>query len=219
MKIKNSIIKDKNNVTPLDVVRVFYAVDEFLKEEVKKAKKPISKTQMKRILERVCKKVMKVPKKKLITYHFDWHHPRYDNYFNSKWRLETISLKDCGVYPGLRRWPLDFSKGNVFDTAKMIKPYIKNKNKLTWNLNKILYLEGFLKYAEIINEYFPMIVLEDHVIRHAKYHDKSIRNSHKKTKYDIDDGCNRAIALALNGERKVLALVGKRIYKSPYVYD
>jgi hypothetical protein len=36
--------------------------------------------------------------------------------------------------------------------------------------------------------------------------------------YDIDDGNHRLVALALSGETKVLAWVGKRIYKNNLLY-
>ncbi len=110
------------------------------------------------------------------------------------------------------------TQGSVLDLVEYIKPYLKDKNKLSLKTSRILYLEELTKYIEEITKQLPIIVLEDGVIRQNKLRKESQRKNYKKCKYDIDDGNHRAVAYALLGKKKITALVGKRIYKNSLIY-
>ena len=106
----------------------------------------------------------------------------------------------------------------LVDTVEKIKPLLEDKNKLSITTGRLLYIEELMKYVEEIINYIPIIVMEGHVIRHNRLRPILQQKKYKKTRYDIDDGNHRATALGLLGKKKVLALVGKRIYKNNILY-
>ncbi len=200
----------------LDPIRTFYAVSELLPLVFKESSG--DKKKMEARLKEIKKLAIKISEEKLIKYELGNWHPRYDNYINSTWELQEISLEDCGVWPGMGGLPYEFTQGNVVETAKLIQNLLDDKNKLTYKTSKVLYIEELKDVAVLIAKYFPIIVLEDNVIRNNKFGDKKTP-LHKKCKYDIDDGNHRAIAYALLGIKTIPALVGKRIYKSDLLYN
>lgn len=204
-------------VSPLEVIRTFYIGNELLGKVFKSSGKS-KKLKIKASLKKIIEKAKKLSRKKLLNYHLDNYHPRYDNYLNSSWELKEIDLQDCGVWPEMGELPEEATTGCLMDTVEYIKPYLKDKNKLTLKTSRILYIEEMMKYAEEISKDIPIIVLEDNVIRYNKLRKASKRKLYKKCKYDIDDGNHRAIALALLGKNKIKALVGKRIHKSDLIY-
>jgi hypothetical protein len=153
-----------------------------------------------------------------LSYHLDNWHQRYDNYFNSTWELREIDLKDCGVWPRMGGLPDEATRGCVLDTVEYIKAYLEDKSKLTLKTSRILYVEEMMKYAEEITRHVPIVVLQGGVIRHNKLIKSVQRRKYRKCKYDVDDGNHRALAYGLLGKKKILALVGRRAYKSNLLY-
>ncbi len=200
--------------TPIEVVRIFYLNNELLKEVFKTP----NKEKLNKNIKKIINKAKKLSKIDLINYHLDNWHPRYDNYFNSKWEIKEILIKDCGAWPKTGGLSYEATKDSVLETANFIKPYLKDKNKLSLRTSRFLYIEEMMKYVEEINKYIPIIVLEDGVIRNNKFDKTLINKNYKKCKYDIDDGNHRAIAYALLGKKKIKAFVGKRIYKCDILY-
>jgi hypothetical protein len=171
-------------------------------------------------LEILVKKADTMPDKFYLRFgKFCGHHPRYDHYLNSEWKIATISLKDCGAWPRVGDLSDRATGGTIVDTATYMQKILEGKKKKTKEYKKALYLVAMQEYASVITEYVPIIVLEDHVIRHETFlRRKDNTVSYKKTKYDIDDGNHRAIALAMQGHKEIKAFVGKRIYKNPLLY-
>ena len=170
------------------------------------------------LIKKVLIKADKMSTLELLKYDLDGDHHRYDNYYNSTWELKEIALEDCGSWPQFGGLPHNITKGSILDTVDAIKPLLENKNKLSINTGRLLYIEELMKYVEDIIDYIPIIVMEDAVIRHNNLRPLAQRKKYKICKYDIDDGNHRATALALLGKKKVLALVGKRIYKNNILY-
>ncbi len=179
--------------------------------------KRLTEVQLKHELKRVTREANRLSDKKLLTYHLDNYHPRYDNYLNSKWELKTIRLDECGVWPRMGGLPDIATRGSVVDTATYVEKKLKEKH-LTKKNKRAKYIEKMVPFAELITAHVPLIVLEDGVIRHNKLIPISESKRYKHCKYDIDDGNHRAVALALLGKKEIKALVGKRIYKSPLLY-
>ncbi len=210
MKIKHT--------TPIDAIRNFYIAEKLLPEIL--GSKKLTKTILENKLKSAVKKASRLSDEFILHESKNLLYPaRYDNYLNSKWQVKEIYLKDCGVWPAFGGLPMIFCKGNVSDTASYIDDFIKNKNKLTLKTSRVLYIENLVTYADIIAKYVPIIVLEDHVIRHKKTHPLKERKFLTRTKYDIDDGNHRAVAMFIAGATKTTALVGKRIYKNPFMYE
>lgn len=202
--------------TSLDVIKTFYIADELLPTVFKK-KYPYSEKSLRKTLERLIKKADKIPKNFFLRFQFSGHNSRYDHYFNSKWTTKTILLKDIGLWPRAGWFSDKVTKGNVLEATHHIEKILLGK-KNTKEYKRALYIKNMTQYVAIINEYVPIIVLEDHVIRHELLISKDQRKMYKKCTYDVDDGNHRAIALALSGETKVKAFVGKRVYKNPLLY-
>lgn len=208
---------ETKEISPIEVIRAFYISNELLSRIFNLSEKRRA-AKLNYLLREITGKANKLSDKKLLKYDLDNYHPRYDNYFNSKWEKKEIDLKDCGPWPRVGGLPDRATRGSVVDAADYIKQYLKDKSKLTLKTSRVLYIEEMMKYAEEISKHIPIIVLEDGVIRHMKLIKLSQREKYKKCKYDIDDGNHRVIALALLGKNKVNAYVGKRIYKSNLLY-
>jgi len=206
----------KKTASPLDAIRTFYIANDLLKKVVKSKK--LTETQLKRELKRVTREANRLSDKKLLTYHLDNYHPRYDNYLNSKWELKTVRLDQCGVWPRMGGLPDVATRGSSVDTATYIEKKLKG-GRLMKKDKRAKYIAKMAPFAELITEHVPLIVLEDGVIRHNKLIPLSKSKQYEHCKYDIDDGNHRAVALALLGKKTVKALVGKRIYKSPLLYS
>lgn len=205
----------ENNITALDAVRAFYIAEKLLRNIILSAKKDEKK--LKRELEKAVKKVSKMPLEKLVVPGVMWG-PRFDNYFNSEWRLELIPLAECGVWPRMGGLPDAATTGTVVDTAEYIRPYLSGKKRMNPKMKRALYIEKLGNVAEIITEHVPIVVLEDSVIRHTKLRPEKERKAYQQCAYDIDDGNHRAVSLALAGKTHVIALVGKRLYKSGLLF-
>lgn len=205
------------NVTALEPIKAFYIGNELLGEVFKISEKHLRK-KLGSSIKKIVAKANKLSQKDLLTYHLDNYHPRYDNYLNSTWQLKEIELKDCGVWPRMGGLPDVSTRGSALDTAKFITPYLEDKNKLSLETSRILYVEKMMRYAEEITKHIPIIVMEGGVIRHNKLIKLSEKKRYKKCKYDIDDGNHRALAYGLLGKKKILALVGKRVSKNNLLY-
>jgi hypothetical protein len=202
---------DKNNI--LEVIRAFYSAEVLLKKE--HVSENADFTTIEKHLIKVKSKADKMTKKQLLEYMFDNWAQRYDNYMNSEWRLIEINIADCGVWPKMGGLPVKFTQGNLLDTALSVRELLDDRNKITYGASRVLYIQELMDSAKLVLEYIPPIVIEEGVIRNNKLKNKV---KYKKCKYDIDDGNHRLVALALSGETKVLAWVGKRIYKNNLLY-
>lgn len=207
-------------IHPLEAIRTFVFNDELLGDVVEKHSK--RKRQNLRLFERDLKTALrqakKISDKDLVEYDMGWENRRFENYINSDWQHKSIKLSDVGAWPRMGSTPTKFSTGSILDTADTIKPYLEDKNLLTLETSRILYIENLMKYVEILNKHVPIIVFEDNLVRHNKFNKKKDLKSFQKTKYDIDDGNHRAVALALLGHTKINALVGKRKFPNPILY-
>ena len=206
----------KKTISPLDTIRTFYIANDLLKKVIRSKK--LTEAQLERELKRVTREANRLSDKKLLTYHLDNYHPRYDNYLNSKWELKTIRLDQCGVWPRMGGLPDVATRGSAVDTAAYVEKRLKAKHLTNRDL-RAKYIAKMVPFAELITEHVPLIVVEDGVIRHNKLIPLAQRKRYEHCKYDIDDGNHRAVALALLGKKTVKALVGKRIYKSPLLYS
>lgn len=96
------------------------------------------------------------------------------------WRLETVSLADCYVYPrmGERTWAV----GRVAEIAKKFTAQEPLSSRI-WHMKM---------FASLIAR-LPLIIVK------------------KESKYEIDDGSHRAIAMFLAGLREANAYVGQSL--------
>lgn len=202
--------------TVLDVIRA-YTMTELLQKELLSLDMPL--TVMRKKLEKIKKVVESMSDDMILKNPLGGWHYRFDHYFNSDWELKTISLADCGSWPEMGGFPKEFTYGSVLDNAEKIAPFLEDKTKLTVETARVLYLERLMKYAELMSEYIPIVVVEGGLIRQMKIAKEEEKKHYKKCKYDIEDGNHRALALALLGKKEVTVLVGKRVSKSSFLYE
>lgn len=215
-KLKRNMNKDNSENKILDVIRNFYMAEVLLKKI--NTSELVSNSILEKHLKEIKSKANKMSARDLLEYNFKNWSQRYDNYMNSHWELKEISLEDCGVWPKMGDLPDKFTHGSVIDTSNAVKDLLENRSKIKYKTSRVLYIEEMMETAKLILMYIPLIVLEDGVIRNNKLRKTSDKKLYKKCKYDIDDGNHRAVALALTGEKNVLAFVGKRIYKNKLLY-
>lgn len=204
------------SVSSLDPIRAYFMA-EALKQEVATLKVN-TRAALKKKLAKVNRQAAKLTPRQLFNQPLDHHHGRYDNYVNSSWRLMTIPLADCGVWPAFGGLPLKLTFGTVVDTATELSKHRAGRKKLSVEVAKALYIYRLMDYADLIAEFIPIIVMEGGVIRHMKLYEDDNQKKFKRTKYDIDDGNHRAIAHVLQGKKEIVALVGKRMFKNPMMY-
>ncbi len=143
---------------------------------------------------------------------------RFDNILNSSWELKDINISDCGVWPKMGNLPPQATYGNAEDTAQYVKYLLDNKNLITLETARVLYIENLTKYAPIIAKHLPIIVFEGDIIRHNKIRRPIHLENYQKCKYDINDGNHRCVALSLLGYKTITALVGKRKFKNDLMF-
>jgi hypothetical protein len=140
--------------------------------------------------------------------------------FNAcRWTVETIDIKDLGVWPCFGGIDHFTTCGNLPCTIKRIIELIKNNGKAKWPVKPILpdkALARFIleeKHADLIYKYYPIIVTAKGPKTRRVNVDRQVRNKfgfgYKITPYDIEDGNHRATALALFGLKKLKCFVGR----------
>ena len=134
----------------------------------------------------------------------DWQ-PRC-NMLNSKslqWTFGKCSIDEIGVWvnrEGSGGLPREWCVGSVRDTAQAIKKNLKRKFS-----GRVFYaIQGIINIAEIIvGQRMLSIIAVASGLCYVRRHPPC-----KNVKYDIDDGCMRAIALALSDQEYINAFVG-----------
>ncbi len=163
------------------------------------------------------KKVSKYSIKKLDSLIVD--NNRLKRFNACKWSIETINVKDLGVWPSLGGIDQFTTCGNLLDTKEKIIDLIKNTHKFTWPIKHILpykSLSRFIleeKHADLIFRFYPIIVTakgpNTRRVNADRITRKKLGLGYKITPYDIEDGNHRATAFALFGIRKIKCFVGR----------
>ena len=161
-----------------------------------------------------------------------WH-PRINLYKECKWTVETVHIRDMGVWHGAGGIQHFFTSGNLVETAKKLNYYIYGKGNVEWpddiprrlfkkpsilkkdykkEHKKISKYNSIRQHADIIYQLFPIILIENGF--RAEYIDggwdiKKAKIKYTKTKYDVDDGNHRAISFAMFGITEIKCFVGR----------
>ena len=145
---------------------------------------------------------------------------RWRRFGDANWDVETIDIKDMGVWPRYDSSDHFITYRNVPDTAKKIKDFILG-NTHDWPsietqppvpekaINKAYSIR---RYADIIYRLFPIIITErGKDTRRIRINAKGMTGGYRYevTPYDVDDGSNRIVAFALMGIKKIKCFVGR----------
>lgn len=108
-----------------------------------------------------------------------------------KWEISYIPLKDIGVWNKAQGLPHDWCIGNVLETARH-------------------YIEAGDPHQNIqtLTKLVPDVVLDTIIVVDGKT--ERGRESCKKMKWNIDDGCMRAIVRAMKGYDFIRAYKGAK---------
>lgn len=130
---------------------------------------------------------------------------RRDNYNAVRWYLGTVRTSEVGVWSGAGGLPSAWTKGSLEDTGKKVAHALKTGSKLLKSRVKRA-IPGILKTSvrSVQDENYLLPIVLPGGFR------ASCRRGSKVFKGDIDDGCMRSIALAVNGERTIRAYIGIR---------
>ena len=172
------------------VLQTFVMADELKKKYIK-----INNiNEYKKIYFEIEKKVRKYSEQKLLNCVSNKN--RVKRYKSCDWYLGRIRIDSTGLWPRMM--------GNTTDNL-LIRDSKWSANQIykkSANIQKceLDHLFRIMPFASYLNQHIPVIVIKDGKIRSEK--------KYLKQKYDIDDGCHRAVCLALTGRTFINACVG-----------
>lgn len=175
----------------------------------------LSKKAFEEKLQREWKNAKKISKKELLSYDMKYWCLRQYHYLSAEWEMKKVALEECGVWPKMSDLPIEMTYGSAVDTARAVREILEERTKITWENHRVLYIENMMRYAESITKYIPLLLLDGGTIRGMKASMLKDGKNFKTLPYDIDDGNNRAVALAILGETRVMALVGRTPRRNP----
>ncbi len=119
---------------------------------------------------------------------------RKRRYNQFQWYETKVSLDKIGLWPRM----------NQIADNLLIKDAQWSINQIYTSSGKLLkgqlnHLFRILPFVQFLNRQVPIIVVKGGTIRKKPY---------LKEKYDIDDGCHRAVCLGLLGRRVINAYIG-----------
>ncbi len=127
---------------------------------------------------------------------------RFKTYNKMQWYTGIVETNEVGVWKKAGGLPLAWTRGSLQETAHFVEQILqKNPKKLSKRSRTAI--PGILKNSLSIiqkEKYLFPIILPGGTMG---------RKGLKKMKGDIDDGCMRAIALAVSGNKTVKAYIGK----------
>lgn len=131
---------------------------------------------------------------------------RRDAYNSVRWYIGTVSTREVAVWRSAGGLPAAWTKGSLAETGMKVNAAIKNKSKLLRKRAKKAIPNILTTSIHAIqnDKFFLPIVLPAGMI-------KPCRLGVKKFKGDVDDGCMRAIALAVSGKKAIRVYIGKSI--------
>jgi hypothetical protein len=129
---------------------------------------------------------------------------RYKVYKTMEWYLGEVKVNEIGVWKRAGGLPLAWTEGSLKETGIFVKEALANNSKKLTQRSKTA-IPGIIKNSiDIIQKekYLFPIILPGGTMG---------RKGLKKMKGDIDDGCMRSIALAVNGKKTLKVYIGKKV--------
>ncbi len=138
---------------------------------------------------------------RLVERHFRLHNmdspegARAEVYKSLEWRLDTVPLRDLGVWDRAQGLPHLWCVGSVLDTAR---EYLSNGREGPYH-----------EKIGALSRLCPDGVLDTIIVVDGGL--KRGREECEPVKWCIDDGCMRALAYAVRGRRSIRAYLGTRV--------
>lgn len=173
-------------VAPIEVKRAFVISDRTKRQKLSSVKKIVlkmSEGQLDKILLRKNR------------------NKRRDKYNKAQWYIGSVGAGEVGVWKKAGGLPLAWTRDSLHQTAKKTALALKEGRRISKERAQTA-IPGILKNPLVLKQkekYLLPIILPGGTMG---------RGGLRKMKGDIDDGCMRAIALAISGKKKIKAYVG-----------
>ncbi|MEI6280873.1 MAG: hypothetical protein WCP17_02650 [bacterium] len=198
-------MKILKKVKGIEVKRAFVVAD-FVsaKKDMRKHLGFVSKDLFIGKLKNAKKKVNKLKEFQLDKIIKSEYKKRLVAYDNSKWFIGEVKINEVGVWKKAGGLPLPWTNTSLFETAKKVKYALKNNSKILkkrsrYSIPNMLKTNVHLLQKE---KYLFPIIFESGTGTRGR------RGLKKQTKYDIDDGCMRSVALAVSGLKIIKVYIG-----------
>lgn len=192
-------------VPSIEVKRAF-VVSDFIsvKKDRRKHLTVISENLFRRKLENAKKKVLRLKVSQLDRLIKNEWKKRLKAYDNSQWYIGVVSSNEIGVWKKAGGLPLSWTNGSLIQTSRKVEYALSHNPKLLkkrsrYSIPNILKTNVHLLQKE---KYLLPIVFK------GGTGTKGRKGLKRKTKYDIDDGCMRSIALTIYGLKKLKVYIG-----------
>lgn len=201
-------MKILREVSALKVKRTFLIADHITQRKDlgnnRKFIKDLSEEEFLKRLREAKKEVLKSGAKKLDTLISPRYPKRIKSYNGSRWFLAHANPKELGVWKRAGGLPLTWTNASLFETAEKMKKGLEKGSKLIkrrpkHSIPNILKIKNHLEQKE---EYLFPIVFKNGTGTQGRLGLKT------RVKGDIDDGCMRAIALAMSGRNPITVYFG-----------
>lgn len=175
-------------ITSTDVARNYV-----LAQKLKKRYRQINcLSDYKSIYEEVHKEVAAYSEQRL--WSLIRHPPRKKRFRQLQWYEGKVSLDKLGIWPRMSHIA---DKLLIKDAQWSVNQIYASSDKLL--KGQINHLFRILPFVQFLNRQAPIIVVKGGTIRKKPY---------EKEKYDIEDGCHRAVCLGLLGRTVINACIG-----------
>lgn len=139
---------------------------------------------------------------------------RLKRYDSLVWLKGTKGLSRMGVWPKMQGLDILLTTGNVSDTTRGVKKVLEGKSGLVVPEKFKRKLSSVRRNLDFIHSHFPLILFPGGTVREDEYNRWARKSNEPICKifdYDIDDGCNRAVAYSLEGIKGAEAYFAYRI--------
>ena len=192
-------------VKSIEVKRCF-VISDYLSHQ-KYSNKPMrvaNKQQYTELLAKAKRIILELPEMMLdMIIKGEWK-KRFNIYKTMEWYLGTVKTNEIGVWKRAGGLHLSWTYGSLQETAGFVAQALQENSKKFTRRSKTA-IPGIIKNSLSViqkEKYLFPIVLPGGIMG---------RKGLKKMKGDIDDGCMRSIALAVNGKKKIKVYIGKKI--------
>lgn len=163
----------------------------------------LNQEEFKNILEKTKSKVLGFSDKELDKTVKGKYKKRLITYNNADWYLGEFAVTEAGVWRRAGDLPLAWTNGSLKETAEEVSKALLENSKLLKKRAKHVIPNILKTNFDIQNEKYllPITFIGGTGTRGRK-------RLKTKTALDIDDGCMRAISLAIKGEKTIKAYIG-----------
>ncbi len=132
---------------------------------------------------------------------------RLRRYNEMEWYGDNKRLNEMGSWPEMKGLPIEFTTGNVPETARMIDRFKReeievSKESLEKTRRCAKKLDSIIRHIDFVKPNFPLILFPGGEVREKDYNRHARKNELPLCKifgYDIDDGSERAVSYSLAG--------------------